>query len=534
MGASEINERDFALGELKKHGQSLEAVYVNLGRLQYLVKENTPVIHVRTIEVLDDLLHREEHINRRTSYFTYRKAADVLALALEKSPDALVRQHALACLRGLVCVKHGSVHRAVAESLGSLPLDIRGPLLQVPEGNSPLPLASWEMILELAGFVSDEPPRAQGRSLVLRAKEDQVLVIKMARVGDSAQALHAEASWMERLEQEAAGFPVDFHVPKPLRIDGSHVFRLGDLPALEGQPEALHPQRFAMAYVAHGDYFTYPNDPSGKGLPTGGEFVEILAKNAWLLGKLGAGGMVHTAPIPLFHNRVQAGRRTDQGIYEWPRQGRLDQWLFSCQYPNLCSTGLRDFEHILAFDGSMGELYLHMGTHVLSLVLVAGSYFRNKDPKRVGFSPEGKPVDARDLFDRPLLIQAIRTIFFRYYQGFVGREFTGTLPRDAEALADAMIREMGVDQHMEEVLRIHDQEAMTQEDFIRFLKGRGFSLEKAQSHTRGKGDIILLTGPHLGGFNDTISLPELICFVATVTSLCVSGRYVENNPQKAA
>ncbi|ACL01991.1 hypothetical protein Dalk_0282 [Desulfatibacillum aliphaticivorans] len=534
IGASEITERDFALQELANHRQSLESVYVNLGRLQYLIQEYTPCIHLETMEVLDDLLLREEHTNRRTSYFTYRKAADVLALAVEKSPDPEVSQKALAILRNMVCIKHGSVHRAVAESLGSLPLNIRGPAMETPSEKAALPKASWMSILKQAGFSPEGLPQAQGRSLVLRSAEDQVLVVKMARDGDSVQTLHAEAAWMERLEQEAQGFPVDFHVPRPISMGQNRVFRLEEIPEHEGGLENLHPQRLAMAYVAHGDYFTYPNDPSGPGLPAGGEFVEILGKNAWLLGRLGASGMVHTAPIPLFHNRVQAGRRTDRGLYEWPRQGRLDQWLFSCQYPNLCSTGLRDFEHILAFNGPMSELYLHLGTHVLSLVLVAGSYFRNKDPERVGLDPQGEPVDARDLFDRPLLITAISEIFYQYYSGFVGREFTDPLPRDVESLADAMIREMGVDRYMEEILRVHDQEAMTQEQFLDFLTGRGLSPEKARSCVRGKEEIVLYTGPHLGGFNDVISVPELICFVATVTSLCVSGRYVEQNPQQAA
>ena len=86
IGASEITERDFALQELEKRRQSLESVYVNLGRLQYLIQEHTSCIHLRTMEVLDDLLLREEHTNRRTSYFTYRKAAEVLALSVENSP----------------------------------------------------------------------------------------------------------------------------------------------------------------------------------------------------------------------------------------------------------------------------------------------------------------------------------------------------------------------------------------------------------------------------------------------------------------
>lgn len=42
---------------------------------------------------------------------------------------------------------------------------------------------------------------------------------------------------------------------------------------------------------------------------------------------------------------------------------------------------------------------------------------------------------------------------------------------------------------------------------------------------RGREDIPLLTGPHLGGFNQAISLPELTAFAATGAARCVAARF---------
>ena len=50
---------------------------------------------------------------------------------------------------------------------------------------------------------------------------------------------------------------------------------------------------------------------------------------------------------------------------------------------------------------------------------------------------------------------------------------------------------------------------------------------------KGKRDITLLTGPHLGGFNDRISLPELIRFIETMAALCISGKYKPPQSQDA-
>ncbi len=50
-----------------------------------------------------------------------------------------------------------------------------------------------------------------------------------------------------------------------------------------------------------------------------------MKTNARLLAVLASCGIVHLAPIALFHNRIQSDRRRDQGRYEWFRGGRLDR-----------------------------------------------------------------------------------------------------------------------------------------------------------------------------------------------------------------
>ena len=159
----------------------------------------------------------------------------------------------------------------------------------------------------------------------------------------------------------------------------------------------------------------------------GGQVREILSRSAWLLGRLMAMGIAHTAPIPLFHNRAQRHRREDGGRYRWTHAGRLDRWLASCRYPNFGASGLRDFEHFEVVTGRARFRYEIIGSHLISLLLVAGSYFRSKAPDRMGLDLSGQPVDTRDLFDRSLLQTMIGDIYRAYYEGFTGEVF----PEDA-------------------------------------------------------------------------------------------------------
>jgi hypothetical protein len=244
------------------------------------------------------------------------------------------------------------------------------------------------------------------------------------------------------------------------------------------------------------------------------------------MGLLTGSGILHTAPIPLFHNRIQRHRRDDQGRYQWYRAGRLDRWLTSCAFPNMGVSGLRDFEHLVPHCGNNLALFREIGSHFLSLLLVVGAYFRNADPARVGFDPWGRPVDARDLFDRHLLARLVRSIFSNYYKGFTGREAKPSQCPDIERLCERMIAEMGRDHHMVEMLRSVDQKEMDPESFLSFLREGGMSEEEIARQKKGACDIELASGPHLGNFNRQISLPELTDAVGVMAALCMDGRYL--------
>ena len=88
-----------------------------------------------------------------------------------------------------------------------------------------------------------------------------------------------------------------------------------------------------------------------------------------------------------------------------------------------------------------------------------------------------------------------------------------------------MIEEMGVDRYMEEILRVPDQNDMTDTEFKRFFEDAGYSTDQIKELKKGESDIVMHTGPHLGGFNRQISLPELIESVAAMSALCIAGKY---------
>ena len=259
--------------------------------------------------------------------------------------------------------------------------------------------------------------------------------------------------------------------------------------------------------------------------------ARCLAATPTCWAGLAAKGVVHDAPIPLFHNRTQRLRRDDQGSYQWFRSGRLDQWLASCAFPNFGLSGLRDFEHLQSFNGDSRSLYRHIGSHFLSLLLVAGSHFRCRDKTKVGLDEDGKPVDARHLFDRQLLKTMILDVFQSYYAGFTGTSAAAALPVDLDRLTRRMIEEMGVDRHMTELLRRADQKTLADGEFLAFLKERGYHADQLAGLNRGEKDILITSGPHLGDFNRQICLPELIECVAAMSAVCIAGRFlIDKNP----
>ena len=501
--------------------------YLAVSHVCALAGTNPEIFRLETVSALKGLFNNAAVYRQTQAYFLHKVTAEALCKLAVYQQNAAVAPGAGRAVMDLLQTSKGRTHRAVAEALGSLPFTIEGPDVRNGRGKK-IPVLSWGELLEETNVLLHDSPSFMGRSLVgVTGNPGQILVVKLAGAEHSPQSLRAETDWLKHMQNGRYLFPVKFDIPEPLKIQGSYLFRLKDIPARIPEKMALHPDRHAIAFTTGQDYFLYPNESIPEKRLHSEAFKEAIFRNAFLFGRLSSLGILHSAPIPLFHNRVQGFRREDHGLYEWQRAGRLDRWLESCLHPNFGVSGIRDFEHFQSFNGPSRILYPHVGTQLLSLFLVTGSYFRSKDMNRVGFDRNGNPIDARDCFNKPLLTELLDGIFCHYHMGFVGKEFIGKAPMDLNMLSGRMVDEMGVDRFMEEILRASDQQAMTDEAFFRFLAKRGFSKEDISRRKRGEEDITLFTGPHLGGFNQRISIPELIDIVGTMAALCMYGKYCE-------
>jgi hypothetical protein len=515
--------------EIRDERSDFMTRYYALHHLYSVIVDNPDLVDARTISILRETIKDSRLAGKRQHLFYCRIAAETLCSIMVRCKDDGLHDLAFSALKNVMANTTGYGHRAATEALTGLPLSVRGPDI-APSATGRVPAVTWCQFISEAGHLVEGCPVARGRSIVAPIADSgaavKLLVAKLARCGDDWSRLLAEAQWLIHFKQAGYSFPLRFDIPEAVKCKGSYLFRLSKLPAGTQLNGNLHPEGYAIGFVADRDYFQYPNDSKIDHRLDIDEFKEVLFRNAWLMGRLAARGIIHMAPIPLFHNRVQINRRRDRGLYEWFRAGRLDRWLESCAYPNMGATGIRDFEHLDSFKGSNLALYRHIGNHFLSLLLLAGSYFRNKAPEMVGYTANGKPVDTRFLFDLSTLETIVCGVFQHYYEAFVGTRHAGTLPIDTADLCRRMIEEMGVDRYMEESLRVVDQNEMTEEDFKAFLVNAGSLADESECILQGVKDILIYSGPHLGAFNRQISLPELVESVATMSALCLAGKFI--------
>lgn len=514
--------------EICDKAASYTTKYYAVYHILSLTENNPEIIDSEIILTMQMVLKSLEFSEQRRSLFLFRIAADTLSSIIIHSNNKIMANKAFIAMIDILKNTTGHAHRATSEAMSALPFSLHGPTI-ANKSIDPLPKVNWNEILDRNGFKAAGNPVCMGRSIVIPVQNgNRLLVFKIALAGDSPNLLQKEVLWMDHLRSKKHSFPLKFKIPKSIKIKNKCIFRLKNKPVQLPKHKDIHPKGFAIGFIADKDYFTYPNDPQTAHSLSDREFEEIICRNAWLLGSLASSGIIHTAPIPLFHNRTQARRRRDNGQYEWFRAGRIDRWLDSCAYPNLGVSGLRDFEHLESFKGKNFNLYRHLGNHFLSLLLVTGSFFRNKKNDLIGFDEDGNSIDARCLFNKSFLQKLINNIFLNYYNGFVETDFRDHLPIDIKALTSRMINEMGVDQYMEEVFRITDQIEMTDQEYRAFLKEKKYfdtHKHKIDLPKRGTIDIIIHSGPHLGGFNEEISLPELIDAVRVMSALCIAGKY---------
>ncbi len=397
--------RQESLTEIRDTATQFFVKYHAVHHLHTIFAQDPSQADSECIAALQAVLTSPEFAHQRQSLFLYRMAAEALTGLFAAASSRKQARQALNALEAVLACTSGHAHRATAESMALLPVTIPGPPL--PRPMSDCPETDWRCFFSVIDVQPLGPPALKGRSLVYALSGTQSqLVIKLAKPYHDPHTLQLEAHWMTALQSMANSWPLRFDVPTPIAVDGSHLVRLHALPPPAGTPSDFHSMRYALAFLAPPDYYHYPNDDRRR--ISNGQFLEILARNAWLMGKLATCGIVHDAAIPLFHNRVQRHRRRDQGHYEWFRGGRLDRWLESCRHPNIGPSGLRDFEHFQSIGSSGRNLYRQIGAAFLSLLLIAGSYFRNRDAALVGRMPDGSPIDARHLFDPSLLGAACR------------------------------------------------------------------------------------------------------------------------------
>ncbi len=503
--------------------------FVRVGQLQNILDGGGVSATDHTVTVLARLLASDRHLDQTQSFHLFGSIAGTLATIGCSRLDTDISRRALQVLLPAATHSRGEKQRASAETVGTLPVDIRGPRLHCSAAGAELPRLSLKNILARMGRSGDGGGNYLGRSFVVPLVEDeQVVVIKITRSGEDPAGLEREARWLDYLNTDHRPFSRQFIIPRPLKMTAGYLFKPVGLPELNGRPPEIDPSTAAaIAFTVHRDYFVYPNDHRpGARLPYE-PFRRVLLQAAGLFGELAADGIVHTAPVPLFHNRAQRNRRDDGGIYEWDRAGRLDRWLLSSRFPNFGPTGVRDFEHLLSVGEKAGrQLYRHIGNHLLSLILVAGSHFRHKAPEMVGADEQGEPLDVRFLFDRERYINLVRGVFGAYYAGFSKGGTPPDLNADIEALVDSLIDQMGVDRHMREVLRREDQNRMSIEEFNAFLARYNLAAGSTAVVAKGVVDIEVPSGPHLGEFNGPISVPELTAFLRSASAAIVAGRFM--------
>ncbi|HMA85310.1 MAG TPA: SidJ-related pseudokinase [Desulfosalsimonadaceae bacterium] len=502
------------------------ATYMKVANLQFIIEQQPEIIQPGTVNALCRVLEGTEHKSQRQVFFLFKKAAEGLAAIICRAASNGLADQARNTLTHILCTHTGPAFRAAAEAMGTLPLNIHAP--PVDCANLPDPVV--HPIHHLSEIFGDTPPRAMhwmGRNLVVTLPEnpEKRLVFKFAHPDQSLSDLTLETRWMRFMAGIQLPAACRFDIPRPLAQSEPLVYRFH--PTALPFPVSLDidENRYAIGFSVPETYFRYPNHAAEAEIPDKDACQSILCKNARTLGRLAALGIIHTAPIPLFHNRVQRHRRADHGLYEWRRGGRLDQWLASCRYPNIGASGIRDFEHFIAFDGPARRLYDHIGAHIFSLLLIAGSYFRNLDETRIGLDNDGAPIDVRTLFDGKWLTRVLSGVFDNYYEGFTGLCYESPYPCDLENLSRRLVEEMGVDRHMEEILRVAEQHAMSEQEFNEFLTIRGLTPDQVAEIKKGEQDITILTGPHLGGFNQRISIPELTEYTAALSALCIMDRY---------
>ncbi|MCG8551823.1 MAG: SidJ-related pseudokinase [Desulfobacterales bacterium] len=504
---------------LINHRLDFSAAYMGIKYIGGHAADYPLTVTRHTLDALFSVFKTAGFKKAKQAFFLYHEAACTL-VDMGKARQNDITRPIVPKLVSLLMKSSGNKLRALSQALGQLAEN--RPVSNMPSFPNIIPLdtdiscLAENLTLPGQGFPTDTQWAWKGRSLILRAKEKIIGVIKFATTKDNINEIYQEAIWMDWFSINSLEF--ENHVPKPVCIQDRYLFKITDkLP--EGGPKTIS-EPVCIAFIPCPGYYEYPN-LKGTDL----EHIKLsFFKSALALGQLSSQGIFHTALIPLFHNRVQQERRNDNGRYLWEHAGRLDQWLDSSRFPNFAASGLRDFEHI-ACRAKPLDLEHYTGEYLLSFILVAGACFRNKAPHRRGTDDSRPYVDTRDLFCPDLFESLLTGVCKHYFKGLTKSDTFDPAPFNIPALIERLIEKMGIDAHMQELLRVQDQLAMDDDQFKQFLRERGATAIPA----KGEKEIMLFTGPHLGEFNQVISVPELIEFLFKFSAFCVSTCFLKKH-----
>ncbi len=524
---------------MENNRKDFTALFLNLRNLNSLINENPDDITISTILLLEKCLGDDAHISQSKSFFLFREIATLLIQIILNSEVSEFRDKSIDILKKGLFQSNGDRLRAISEAVGILPVlnkcfEINeNQLINTPE----ISFNDLPLLLKVSSF---QNIYWKGRSLICHIDEKRLLVIKFLKEDDLLENINKEPFFMKFLS-ENIGFDKKFEIPEPLKFSDSYIFSIKNLPLEKPQKYIFHPEKCAIAFLVSTDYFVYPNEKHKSLLIDDEIFSEVMRRNSYLFGQLAGKGILHTAPIPLFHNRVQAGRRDDHGLYLWNKGGRLDSWLSSCEFPNFGLSGLRDFEHFQIINKNNRDsrdnrnsklIHFNVGSHILSMILVIGSYFRTMKESSSELGHKQKNLngvnDSRSLFDKTFFKNSLSGIVENYYKGFTGNYPEKKFIEISDEFIERLVFEMGVDNHMEEILRVADQNEMDKKTFQNFLLDRGFSVKESAGFKKGEKDITIFNGPHLGGFNQKISLPELVEFLFVFSGVVMIDGFEKN------
>ncbi|RLG29319.1 hypothetical protein DRN98_08540, partial [Methanosarcinales archaeon] len=190
-------------------------------------------------------------------------------------------------------------------------LSIQGPVVEL--GSICREALSLEEILAEAGGKTS-CFKLISRSLVYDLGEKKILVIKFLKAGENPSFLLREAFWMKHLEKlQKKGYfkGIRFDIPQPLEFSGSYVVKIRNIP-IRIPKKLLHPENYALCFIASEDYFLYPNEILPEKRLSVAEFKEVILRASYLFGYLTSLGIIHTDIIPLFHNRPER-----RGYHYW-------------------------------------------------------------------------------------------------------------------------------------------------------------------------------------------------------------------------